>query len=475
MVAYGEPMASPTLVLPGVLFVGEDERARTVALTGPAAGWMRPKGLLHWSNEVSVVPRSAFTEEVKRDTKAVMPEEQIPPARMPLTLQAAQKSPLVAVAPKLVPRLVEKGVRVHTIGVDAITSSFYYLAEGGGEDPVRVECDLVAAVGMMLGDRADNAAIERTMDGLVDRLLRALSKDRVNELALELAASLPRAANDGTGAKDVDLDAFEREVSSLVGAAEKYKAQAQQIADSITSTTEQRVDLPLYGDGRKVSQAPIELSLGDRNVSLPTYERWVMTGPFREPAPAPKPVVTRPLSEPPKAAPVNQPVRSPFDSPPPKPVAQPATEAASPKPAPASPKPGDVIPRPGPPRPTSSPAKEEAKPDFPPVAEANPQPAPEPKPKPEPKPEPKKAEEAATPAAEEPKEPKAEAKAEEPAEPPREEEAETKPEKPAKREPEKKAAAAPLAKKKKTEIPWLAIVLALAFAVVLWQFWLKQH
>ena len=192
-------MASPHLVLPGVLFVGEDDRARIVAHTGPAAGWHVPRGILGWSTEVSVVGREALTEEVRRATKIVMPEEQIPPAKMPLTAQAALKSPLVAVASRLVPKLVELGLRVHTVGVDRVTSSFYYLAEGGGEDQIRIEGDLVQSVGAMLGDRADNAAIERVLDGLPDRLLRALSKDRVNELTIELAAELPRAAADGSG------------------------------------------------------------------------------------------------------------------------------------------------------------------------------------------------------------------------------------------------------------------------------------
>ena len=215
-------MASPPLVLPGVLFVGEDERARIVAHTGPAAGWHVPRGILGWSTEVSFVGRDALTEEIRRSTKLVMPDEQIPPARMPLTAQAAQKSPLIAVSSKLVPKLVESGVRVHTVGVDRVTSSFYYLAEGGGEEQIRIEGDLVQSVGAMLGERADNAAIERVLDGLPDRLLRALSKDRVSELTVELAALLPRAASDGRGTAEVDLDAFEKQLSELIASGEKY-------------------------------------------------------------------------------------------------------------------------------------------------------------------------------------------------------------------------------------------------------------
>src|SRR5689334_5932958 len=111
-------MASPPLVLPGVLFVGEDDRGRIIAHTGPAAGWHVPLGILRWSTEVSVVAREALTEEIRRSTKLVMPDEQLPSARRPLTSQAALKSPLVAVSGKLSPKLVEAGVRVHTVGVD---------------------------------------------------------------------------------------------------------------------------------------------------------------------------------------------------------------------------------------------------------------------------------------------------------------------------------------------------------------------
>jgi len=293
-------MASPPLVLPGVLFVGEDERARIVAHTGPAAGWHVPRGILGWSHEVSVVAREALTEDIRRATKIVMPEEQIPPARMPLTAQAAQKSPLVAISSRLAPRLVELGIRVHTVGLDRVTSSFYYLAEGGGEEPVRSEGDLVQAVGAMLGERADNAAIERVLDGLPDRLLRALSKDRVSELTIELAAALPRAAADGTGTQDVDLEGFEKDLAALVGSAEKYSGPAREIANKLAETNERRIEVPLYGEARKVSQGPFDLLVGDRKVALPTYERWVMSGPLTEGAARPS---ARMPSEPPRPAP----------------------------------------------------------------------------------------------------------------------------------------------------------------------------
>jgi hypothetical protein len=327
VVASHHSMPSPSLALPGVLFVGEDERARLVAHLGAAAGWMVPKGITGWSTEVSVVARGALSEQVRRDAKIVMPEEQIPPAKMPLSHQAALKSPLVGVSSRLTQKLVDAGIRVHTIGADRVTSSFYYIAEGGGEDAIRVEGDLVAAVGHMLGERADNAAIERVLDGLVDRLLRSLSKDRVAELSLELAAALPRAAADGSGMQDVDLDAFEKELAQLIGSSEKYAPFLREIASKIAETNERKVEIPLFGDARKVSQGPFDLQVGEKKVPLTTYERWLATGPLTEPTakpatPAPQPVV----------------VAKPVESAPPK--AQPAPVAAKPveaKPEPAKP------------------------------------------------------------------------------------------------------------------------------------------
>ena len=362
MVASGDSMASPSLALPGVLFVGEDERARLVAHLGPAAGWMIPKGVLGWSHEVSVVARDALSDSVRRDAKIVMPEEQIPQAKMPLTHQAALKSPLVSVSSRLTQKLVDAGIRVHTVGADRVTSSFYYIAEGGGEAPIRVEGDLVAAVGAMLGERADNAAIERVLDGLVDRLLRSLSKDRVAELSLELAAALPRAASDGTGTNDVDLESFEKELAALVGTSDKYTPFLREIATKISDTNERRVDIPLYGDARKVSQGPFELMVGDQKVALVTHERWLATGPLTEPAArAPEAAAPAPKAEP-KAEP--------------KIERKPEPKPATPRPAPAATAPPANI-KPlaaplNPPRPTTNPPAKEVTPTATAKSEAAP-------------------------------------------------------------------------------------------------------
>jgi hypothetical protein len=310
-------MPSPPLVLPGVLFVGEDERARVVAHVGPAAGWFVPRGINDWSTEVSVVPRDALSEDIKKSTKLVMPEEQIAPAKMPLTREAALKSPLVAVSSKLTSKLVEAGIRVHTVGVDRVTSSFYYLAEGGTEEPVSVSGDLVQSVALMLGDRADNAAIERVLDGLADRLVRALSNNRLTELSVELAALLPRAAADGSGAADLDLEGFEKSLGQLLGSSEKFRTQAKQIADDLVGTYERKLAVPLFGEARKSSMGPFDLMVGDKKVPLPTYERWIMSGPLEHDEKAAAAASAQQVPSTPPAKPAPRPGSSPAITTPP--------------------------------------------------------------------------------------------------------------------------------------------------------------
>jgi len=522
VIASDDFMASPSLALPGVLFVGEDERARLVAHLGPSAGWMIPKGILGWSTEVSVVARESLNEQVRRDAKIVMPEEQIPPAKMPLTHQAAQRSPLVAVSSRLTQKLVDAGIRVHTVGADRVTSSFYYIAEGGGEAPIRVEGDLVAAVDAMLGERADNAAIERVLDGLVDRLLRSLSKDRVSELSLELAAALPRAAADGTGTQDLDLESFEKELAQLVGASEKYASFLQEIASKISDTNERKVEIPLYGDARKVSQGPFELTVGEQKVSLVTHERWLASGPLTEPAkaaPAPAPAAQAAPAPAPAAA---QPAPVAQKSPAPAPVAQKSPAPApvaqkSPAPAPAAqktPSPASVAqkaaepkvttPKPAsaavppsgngrpvnPPRPGSTPLPTPAKEATPAPAQAakpavveEPKPAPAPEPEaPKAEPEPAKAEAAAK---TEPAKSEPEAKAEPAKSEPAKSEPEAKPKSESKKpssEPKAKSAEPVKASEreaslatttqKKGGIPWLWILVLAAAAFAAYRLFL---
>ena len=358
-----------TLAVPGSLFVGADDKDRWVVHLGAAAGWFRPMGIAEWSREVSVVQASDLTEEVQRESKLVAPEAQIAPARFPHTLEAVRKAPLLAVAPTLSARLIELGVRVHTIGVDRLTGSLYYIADGGGEPAVRAEGDLIQAVAGALDEGADNDAIERLMDGIHDRILRALSKGRVTELAVELACRLPRAAADGTGMEDVDLDASEAELTQLVAESAKAASRAKDISDRLAGAgSEKSVTIPLYGEARKHAVGPAQLTLGAESIALPLYSRWLVDGVATIPSDLPPPKVAsvrpsasvpaavkrsdRPAAPTPAAAAKAAPAKA----------ATPITRAASPKPAPvaASPKPAPAAAKAAEPSPKPAPAAAKA-------------------------------------------------------------------------------------------------------------------
>jgi hypothetical protein len=288
-------MAESELAIPGVVYVGPKgrlsgaEHLRHVIHTGAAAGWMKPRGIREWEREVSVIKRDQLTDAIRRDLGATLPEEQIPAAKLPLTSRAAKESPLMAVAQNLVEKLVEKGVRVHTIGFDKISGGFYYFAEGGGES-VRIQGDLIEMISPALGD-GGSSDLESCLDGVIDRMLVDLSNGVLTEGAVELAEALPRLATDGRGAADCDLDAFEAGASKLHAGSLKYEQQARALLDKLANKTNgaqgELVPVPLYGEAQRDSQASMLVDLGGKQVTLKPRDRWWVSGVVKdEPAKA---------------------------------------------------------------------------------------------------------------------------------------------------------------------------------------------
>lgn len=295
------------LAVPGVIYVGKHggNSGKSLVRLGPAAGWIAPRGIRAWEREISVVARGALTEPIRKDLGLTMPDEQIPAAKMPITAQAAKSSPLVAVARGLVDKLVAKNVRVHTVGFDRISGGFYYFAEGGGAEAVRVQVDLMEMIAGALGDSADNAALEKSLDDIIDRLLVELSNGAISEASVELAEALPRATADGTGLEDVDLEAFEKEASRLVGRSEKWQQGAKKLAEKLGATKDgEVVKVPLFGEARKETQAALSVQVGGATKKLASRGLWTVSGAPREikeeappaakpqPAPSPKPAPT---------------------------------------------------------------------------------------------------------------------------------------------------------------------------------------
>jgi hypothetical protein len=315
------PTDSPTLAVPGVVHVD-----KSVVTTGPAVGWVTPKGIREWSHELSVISRRDLTDALREELGVTMPENRIAKSRHPYAFRAASEAPLVAVVSEIAPKLVEKGVRVHTVGYDRVTGGFIYFAEGGKGEPLRVHGDLLEMIAPSLEGGSSNADIERYLHGFIDRLLQHFSKGEITESAIELANALPRLATDARGLAGVDLDAFEAEVTANAETGKKHEAGAKQLAAALTSANgKTAVAVPLFGEAKADTQPTMEIVVDGASQTLPARTRWTVSGAIREESkPVEKPVEKAAAS--PKPAPVTPSVS--------KPVVE---KAASPKPAPVTP------------------------------------------------------------------------------------------------------------------------------------------
>ena len=288
-------MADFELAVPGVIYIGsstgrqkeeapEGTPPSHAVHLGASAGWMKPRGIRQWAREVSVIRRSAFGEGLRKDLGATLPQEQVAPARMPLASRAARESPFIAVSRNLVERLVDKGVRVHTVGFDKISGGFYYLAEGGQSPAVRIEGDLIEMVSPALEAAGDGADLDSLLEGVIDRILLDVSKGDISEGAVELAAALPRLCTDGRGTQDCDLESFEREAAALVGASAQFETLARVLASRLSSTKHSDVvTVPLFGEARREKESVITVNFGSTHTQLSARERWLVAGaPNRE-------------------------------------------------------------------------------------------------------------------------------------------------------------------------------------------------
>ncbi len=317
------------LARPGSLYVGKVEDHDAIVIADASAGWMVPKGIRHWENEVTVISRDDITDAVRAQVKATFPEEQIPPAKLPLAFHAASSSPFVAVSRKLVPELVALGVRAHTIGADRASSGFFYFAEGGTDAPVRIQGELLTLIGPTLTGDETTALIEQHLESVIDRLLHHLSKGALSEVAVELAAALPRLNADGTGLEGVDLDAFEQEAQQMVAAGKGWEKEARQVSEALQNSEGPSAPVQLFGIAKREPQFELTAELDGTKVILPRRPRWVVRGePSRTIAAG-----TSPSTPPPPVAPAPQPVAK---APEVRPIA--AAPAQAPAPGPATPR-----------------------------------------------------------------------------------------------------------------------------------------
>ena len=177
-----------------------------------------------------------MSESLCRDLGVTLPEAQPETTRLPHARRAALASTLVAVESTLVDALVDKGVRVHTIGSDRITGGFYYFAKGGTGAAVRVQGNLVEMVAPALATSADNAALEACLDDVIARMLTELSDGMLSEAQIELAAALPALGEAGSEA-DAKLQTLEGFLIMAGARATKYEDRARAVVEALGQAT----------------------------------------------------------------------------------------------------------------------------------------------------------------------------------------------------------------------------------------------
>ena len=273
------------LAVPGVLCVSPTKSGRKVVHLGPSAGWMIPRGIERWEQEVSFVRRDDMTAELAKALHATRPHEQIAPKRFASAARAVEASPLLALSGNLAEAARKEGVRVHTVGVDRVSADFYYFAEGGAGEPVRVQGNLVEMLADRVGAATTNAEIEALQVSLIHRLLSALSQGVVSELDVELAGALPRLSRDGTGLLGIDLEAFEAQAQAIALESARFEAAGRRLAEvlaSAASAGQRHASVPLYGEAQRETMAPLEVQISGKPLQLPESFRWTVTGAARE-------------------------------------------------------------------------------------------------------------------------------------------------------------------------------------------------
>lgn len=287
------------LARPGDLYIGRIEGEESVVIPDASAGWFVPRGIRRWEREVSLVARDHLTDAVRAELKATLPEEQIPPAKLPLAYHAASSSPFIAISSRLSADLIRLGVRVHNIGADAGSSSFYYFAEGGKGEPVRIQGEMLTLLDPSLKGDESTALLDQHLDHLIDRVLNHFTNRELSEVAVELAASLPRLNADGTGLEDVDLEAFEKSAQEMMASGKGYEKAARQLAEALLANPDApESEIPLFGSARREPQFEMIINVDGKPVTLARRPRWIVRG---EPQ---KPVAAKPSIPPADATPL---------------------------------------------------------------------------------------------------------------------------------------------------------------------------
>jgi hypothetical protein len=319
------PSDDETLAVPGIVCVTPTASGRKIVYTGTSAGWMVPRGIMGWAQEIAVIARADASILVSA-LKATQPHEQIAPKKFPMAKRAADVSPLLALSTSLAGEARDRGVRVHTIGVDRVSAGFYYFGEGGTNAPIRAQGNLIDMLAPSLMPSSTNAEIQALLDSLIDRLLRELSGGVVGEADVELANALPRFSKDGTGLEESDIEAFDKSARVLSLESAHLDSGARELVAALAEATRRGqtavTPIALYGEARLESRAALRVKVGDKTLQLAAQNFWTVNG-------SPREEVTGAVATPPV------PASPPVPATPPVPIVM----EKSPAPAPVAPRP----------------------------------------------------------------------------------------------------------------------------------------
>ncbi len=281
-------MTDATLTIPGLLFIGAESADKDAAVVhlGPAVGWTIPRGVATWSRELTVVMKQDLTPELRKELGVVLPEEQGDAEVVPRARRAAQACKLVAVERTLSEQLPAKGLRVHTVGFDRVSSGFFYFASGGSGPQKRVQGELIEIIAPSLSGGSSQEELNAGLDGLIDRLLGELSDGALSEEQLELAEALPTLGPKSAEAGD-KLQTLEGWLILSATRSAKFEADARKLAEVLRGSTRrdaEQVPVPLFGEARRVVQPDLEVEViegdaGKRSrITLPARARWFVSG-----------------------------------------------------------------------------------------------------------------------------------------------------------------------------------------------------
>jgi hypothetical protein len=280
-------MSGASVSVPGILHVGgSDDQERVVLHLGPAAGWVAAKGIRTWSREIAIVVKAELSDAVCRELGVVLPERRPEAATLANARRAAQASPLVAAESSIAEALMARGVRVHTIGSDRITGGFYYFAEGGTREAVRVQGNIVEMVAPALNPSADNTVVEACLDGVIDRVLAELTDGVLSEAQIELAAALPALGESAADAA-AKLQTLEGFLTLAAKRASRYEDGARAVVEALGRAARQgdvAAQVPLFGEAHRVVQPELEIEYAEgksgirRALKLPERSRWLVAG-----------------------------------------------------------------------------------------------------------------------------------------------------------------------------------------------------